>query len=71
MGKVKQTKENSHKTRRQFLQACGLGLISSTAIDANRTADAHANYDSNEAGAKSSTYHETDHIRTYYKLARF
>lgn len=61
-------RENSAGTgRRDFLRMAGLGTLAGGAALATGKSTAEAA----ETGAKGTGYQETDHVRTYYKLARF
>jgi len=53
--------------RRDFLKLAGLGTLAGGAALATTGEKAEAA----ETGEKGAGYRETDHVRTYYKLARF
>ncbi len=59
--------EKSVAERREFLKLATLGtVLGGAAITAGGIAQAAM-----PDGAKSSGYRETEHVKTYYKLARF
>ncbi len=63
------TREDSQKVaRRDLLKLAGLGGVSGAALLATSGGKAEA---SAEAGRKHSGYRETEHVRTYYELAKF
>jgi len=53
--------------RRSFLKLAGLGTVAGGAalVAGDKTADAA------EAAKPQTGYRETDHVKTYYELARF
>jgi len=53
--------------RRDFLKMAGLGTIASGAALVITKGESEAA----EAGKTGRGYQETDHVRTYYELARF
>ena len=53
--------------RRDFLKMAGLGTLAGGAALVTAKGEAEAV----ETGRSGSGYQETDHVRTYYKLARF
>lgn len=53
--------------RRDFLKLAGLGTLAGGAAIATTGNTAEAA----ETGVEGAGYQETDHVRTYYKLARF
>ncbi len=64
-------KEKSERTvadRRSFLKLAGLGTIAGGAACAVGTAPLAAREELSEDG---KLYRETEHIKTYYELARF
>lgn len=54
--------------RREFLKLSGVAAATSGAALAAGTSDSEA---SEMLDVSSSGYRETDHVKTYYKLARF
>lgn len=53
--------------RRSFLKLAGVGVLSGGAMLALDKTTAKAS----EKPVKTTGYHETDHIRTYYESTRF
>lgn len=66
---MKDQKDDKAVPRRQFLKTAGLaaGAAGVAAVALKPTTAAAAM----EKDGKSSGYRETEHVRTYYKLARF
>jgi hypothetical protein len=65
---TKQSEEKTAAGRRDFLKLATVGtVLGGAAIAAGGTAKAAAAPDK----AEGSGYRETDHVKTYYKLARF
>jgi len=65
------TKDDKKILRREFLKRAGLATGAIGAVAATltpRSADAAM---ASDAGADGSGYHETEHVRKYYELARF
>ena len=63
------TKDDSQKVaRRDLLKLAGLGGVAGAALMASSTGKAEA---AAEATGKESGYRETEHVRTYYELAKF
>ena len=63
------TKDDSQKVaRRDLLKLAGLGGVTGAALMATSTGKAEA---AAEIGRKDSGYRETEHVRTYYELAKF
>jgi hypothetical protein len=63
------TREDSQKVaRRDLLKLAGLGGVTGAALMASSTGKAGATA---EADRKHSGYRETEHVRTYYELAKF
>jgi hypothetical protein len=66
--KPDKTKETEGGTgRRDFLKLAGLGTIAGGAALVATKGEAEAA----DVGKSGSGYQETDHVRTYYELARF
>ncbi len=64
---MKTRKEKQQVARRDLLKMAGLGGVAGAAAIATSTGKAEAA----EADVKSSGYRETEHVRTYYDLAKF
>jgi hypothetical protein len=63
------TREGNQKVaRRDLLKLAGLGGVTGAALMATSTGTAEAVA---AAGRKDSGYRETEHVRTYYELAKF
>lgn len=63
------SKEGSQKVaRRDLLKLAGLGGVAGAALAATSGGKAEAVA---EAVRKDTGYHETEHVRTYYELAKF
>ncbi len=61
-------KEGAKTSRRGFLKFAGLGSVASgAALVAGKPAEAEATTNS----AKGAGYRETEHVKTFYKTARF
>ena len=57
------------KTRREFLRGAGVaGIAGGVAVTASATKSAKAEP---TGESKSVGYRETEHVKTYYELARF
>jgi len=64
---MKETKKKVDPDRRSFLKLAGVGtVVGGAALAASSTTG-----EAREEASKDSLYSETDHIRTYYRLARF
>lgn len=65
---MKRRKETQDVARRDLLRLAGLGSVAGVAAVATsgRKAEAAA-----ETDGKSAGYRETEHVRTYYELAKF
>ncbi len=59
--------EKSGADRRGFLKLAGLGALSGGALLASGSSGASAR----EEGTQQGLYRETEHVKTYYELARF
>lgn len=63
-----QQREKSGSARRDFLKLAGLGALTGGAgLLAGGSADAAVSDEKTDDGL----YRETEHVKTYYKLARF
>lgn len=65
---MKNTKEARKVARRDLLKLAGLGGVAGAAAIAGSGGTAEAALDS---GRKTTGYRETEHVRTYYDLAKF
>lgn len=65
---MKTRKDSSKVARRDLLKLAGLGSVAGAALVVTSTGKAGA---AAEAGRKDSGYRETEHVRTYYELAKF
>lgn len=65
--KLKTRQEGDGTDRRDFLKMAGLGAVAGGATLVATKGESEAA----EPGRAGSGYQETDHVRTYYKLARF
>ncbi len=65
---MKTTEDSQKVARRDLLKLAGLGGVTGAALMASSTGKAGATV---EAGRKDSGYRETEHVRTYYELAKF
>ena len=65
---MKSRKDSQQVARRDLLKLAGLGGVTGAALMATSagTAEAATGGDRKDAG-----YRETEHVRTYYELARF
>lgn len=65
---MKEKGEKAIADRRNFLKLAGLGTVASgvALVAGGKPAEAL-----DEPAGKSRGYRETDHVKTYYKLARF
>lgn len=65
---MKEKGEKAITDRRNFLKLAGLGTVASgvALVAGGKPAEAL-----DETAGKSQGYRETDHVKTYYKLARF
>ena len=59
--------EKAAGNRRDFLRLAGVSAVTGTAAAAAGSATAEAA----KPGEGAAGYRETDHVNTYYKLARF
>lgn len=65
---MKRRKETQDVARRDLLRLAGLGGVAGAAAIATSGRKAEAAV---ETGGKSAGYRETEHVRTYYELAKF
>jgi anaerobic selenocysteine-containing dehydrogenase len=65
---MKTRKEIQQVARRDLLKIAGLGGVAGAAAVATSAGKAEA---AAELDTKSSGYRETEHVRTYYDLAKF
>lgn len=65
---MKRRKETQDVARRDLLKLAGLGGVAGAAAVAASGGRAEA---AAEAGSKGAGYRETEHVRTYYELAKF
>jgi len=65
---MKKDQEASVAKRREFLKLAGLGSVTAVAGAAGVAAPAEAK---EESSARVTGYHETEHVRKVYELARF
>lgn len=65
---MKNTKETRNVARRDLLKLAGLGGVAGAAAIAASGGTAEAGV---PAERKSAGYRETEHVRTYYDLAKF
>jgi hypothetical protein len=65
---MSETKQNSRRGRREFLKLASLGTITGGAFLAMGGKPAEAEEKKPEQGGG---YRETEHVKTYYRLARF
>ncbi len=65
---MKQQDEKSSTDRRSFLKMAGLGTVAGSAA---LLADSPAAKSEVSATRDGQTYQETEHVKTYYDLARF
>lgn len=65
---MKSRKENQKVARRDLLRLAGLGGVAGAALVATSSGKAVA---AAEGGRRDSGYRETEHVRTYYELAKF
>ncbi|HEY7244694.1 MAG TPA: twin-arginine translocation signal domain-containing protein [Xanthobacteraceae bacterium] len=56
--------------RRDFLRTLGLGATAAATAAAPVTKSARADTESNDEKRKAR-YHETEHVKTYYRVNRF
>ncbi|HMB47917.1 MAG TPA: twin-arginine translocation signal domain-containing protein [Afifellaceae bacterium] len=63
----KKTRTESGSGRRDFLKLAGLTTLAGGAAIVTAKGEAEAA----GSGPSGAGYQETDHVRTYYKLARF
>lgn len=66
---MREKKEDKRIARRELFKLAGLGSIAGAAVVAGTTREAKA--DNADAGTRGSGYRETDHVKTYYTLAKF
>ncbi len=64
---MKESKKTVDKDRRSFLKLAGVGAVASGAALATTGKSAEAR----EESGKEGHYRETEHVKTYYDLARF
>jgi hypothetical protein len=65
---MKARKEKQRVARRDLLKIAGLGSVAGAAAVATAAGKAEA---AAETDSKGSGYRETEHVRTYYDLAKF
>ena len=65
---MKTRKDSQKVARRDLLKLAGLGSVTGAALMATSAGTAGAAV---EADRKDSGYRETEHVRTYYELAKF
>lgn len=65
---MKARKEKQQVARRDLLKVAGLGGVAGAAALATSAGKAEA---ATEVDVKGSGYRETEHVRTYYDLAKF
>jgi hypothetical protein len=65
---MKARKEKQRVARRDLLKIAGLGSVAGAAAIATTAGKAKA---AAETDSKGSGYRETEHVRTYYDLAKF
>lgn len=65
---MKTRKDTQQVARRDLLKMAGLGGVAGAAAIATSAGKAEA---ATEADVKGSGYRETEHVRTYYDLAKF
>ena len=65
---MKQKCDSAIADRRSFLKLAGAGVVTGGAVLAGGKGVAEASTTADKTGR---LYKETDHIKTYYKLARF
>lgn len=65
---MKTRKDEQRLARRELLKFAGLGSVAGAAAIA---AGAGQSESASAAEEKSSGYRETEHVRTYYELAKF
>ena len=64
---MKESKKTVDSDRRSFLKLAGAGAVASGAVLAASGGTAEAR----EESGKEGHYRETEHVKTFYKLARF
>lgn len=65
---MKTRKDEQRVARRELLKFAGLGSVAGAAAIAAGAGQSEA---ASAAEEKSSGYRETEHVRTYYELAKF
>jgi len=65
---MKSRQEGQKVARRDLLKLAGLGGVAGAALVATSGGKAEA---ASETVRKNSGYRETEHVRTYYELAKF
>ncbi len=65
---MKRKKESQEIGRRDMLRLAGLGGVAGAAAVAGAAGGSEA---ARAAESKGSGYRETEHVRTYYELAKF
>ncbi len=65
---MKTRKDSQKVARRDLLKLAGLGSVTGAALVATSAGTAGA---ATETDRKDSGYRETEHVRTYYELAKF
>lgn len=67
-GKTMHQRDDKRIGRRELFRLAGVGGLAGTAAMAGTTRKATAKTDD---AAKSGAYRETEHVKTYYALAKF
>ena len=65
---MKTRKESQKVARRDILKLAGLGGVAGAALVAKSSGKAEA---ATDGSRRDSGYRETEHVRTYYELAKF
>ncbi|MDJ0947564.1 MAG: formate dehydrogenase [Alphaproteobacteria bacterium] len=65
---MREREEDQRLARRELFRLAGLGTVAGAVAVAGATHEAQA---VTEAGADGAGYRETDHVKTYYTLAKF
>ena len=66
---MRESKEDKRMARRELFKLAGLGSVAGVAAIAGATREAKAASDGD--AEKGAGYQETDHVKTYYTLAKF
>ncbi len=64
---MKRNQDKDLADRRSFLKLAGIGAVTASAALVTGAATA----DADEARESDRLYRETDHVRTFYRMARF